>query len=108
MICTDHGSGLAFPWQPNGQNFSPSILPCDGVTIGWAVDETDVDSNQRRSIRGHHLSANDTSVAAYRQRNVTLQKSSSLYSGKVLKINYCTDLSNSHNRTAQQSQGVFY
>lgn len=58
----------------NGQNFSPSILPCDGVTIGWAVDETDVDSNQWRSIRGHHLSANDTSVAVYRQRNVTKKK----------------------------------
>lgn len=70
----------------NGQNFSPSILPCDGVTIGWAVDETDVDSNQWRSIRGHHLSANDTSVAVYRQRNVTKKKKSPfLNSSKVLK-----------------------
>lgn len=111
MICTDHSSGLAFPWQPNGQNSSPSILPCDGVTIGWAVDETDVDSNQRCSIRGHHLSANDASVAVYKQRNVTLQKSYFLYSSKALKIKYCTHLSNSHNRTAQLasvSQGGFY
>lgn len=56
---------LIFPWQPYGvsQIFSPSILPCDCVTIGWAVDETDVDSNERRSIRGHDLSTDDTSMA---------------------------------------------
>lgn len=75
MTFKDLCRGLAFPWQPNGQDFSPSILPCDGVTIGWAVDETDVDSNQRRSIRSHHLSANDTSVAAYRRGNVTIRRS---------------------------------
>lgn len=101
MICTDHGSGLAFLWQPSDQNFSPSILPCDGVTIGWAVDETDVDSNQRCSIRGHHLPANDTSVAVHRQRNGTIQKS--------VKIKYCIHWS--HNRIAQLpsvSQKVFY
>lgn len=111
MVCTDHSHGLAFPWQPNSQNFLPSILPCDSVTIGRAVDETDVDANQRRSIRGHHLSTNDTSVPVYRQRNVTIQNSSFLYSSKVLKIKYCTRLSNSHNRTAQLpsvSQGGFY
>lgn len=77
MLCMNSGA-LAAPWQPSGLNVSPSILPCDGVTIGWAVDETDVDSNQRRSVRGHHLSADHTSVSVHRQKktkkNVTIQR----------------------------------
>lgn len=45
----------------------PSILPSYCVTIGWVVDETDVDSNQRCSIRSHNLSTNDTGVAVLKK-----------------------------------------
>lgn len=46
----------------------PSILPGDCVTVGRVVDETDVDSDQRCSVRSNNLSADDTSVAAQTER----------------------------------------
>lgn len=41
----------------------PSILPGDCVAVRWVIDEADVDSDQRRSIRGHYLSADDTGMS---------------------------------------------
>lgn len=114
MLCMNSGA-LAAPWQPSGLNVSPSILPCDGVTIGWAVDETDVDSNQRRSVRGHHLSADHTSVSVHRQKKKKMSRYKEIFrfvsAAKALKIKYCTHLSNSHNGTSQLpsvSRRVFY
>lgn len=49
----------------------PSILSGDGVSIGRIVDEADVDSDQRCSVGGHHLSTDDTSMAAWERDRPT-------------------------------------